>query len=123
NQGYGHLREPLLRASAVIRAFHPKSNSTYFKLSRTEGTLFQSPYHAPTVFNFFEPDYIDPGVVAGAGLFSPELQIATENSNVTYINTMYNGVYNAGGGWPGSDVSLQLNVADAGSNSEVVLAA
>src|SRR5205814_5506509 len=27
NQGYGHLKEPLLRVSEVIRAFHPKSNS------------------------------------------------------------------------------------------------
>src|SRR5207302_1719441 len=30
-QGYGHLKEPLLRVSNIVRAFHPFSSSGYFK--------------------------------------------------------------------------------------------
>jgi len=54
-QGYGKLKEPLLRATQTIRAFHPKSNSGYWKIQQTDSELSQSPLRAPTVFNFFEP--------------------------------------------------------------------
>jgi len=52
----------------------------YYWQSSAEWGLNQAPLQAPTVFNFFEPTYSQPGVVAGAGLASPELQITNETS-------------------------------------------
>jgi uncharacterized protein (DUF1800 family) len=121
NPGYGHLREPVLRQTACIRAFHPSSNTGYFKVSRQNGSISQAPYWSPTVFNFYTPDYSDPGVVAKNGLTSPELYIADENTNINYVNGIYNGVYNTNG-WSGSDVSLHLDQNDAGYSSEATLA-
>lgn len=53
-------------------------------------TLGQSPQDAPSVFNWFLPDYIVPGNMAQAGLFAPELQIATEAAEVSKLNLIYN---------------------------------
>jgi uncharacterized protein (DUF1800 family) len=111
NPGYGHLREPVLRMTQGIRALHATSNTGYFKVSPTDTSLLQAPYRAPTVFNFYTPDYSDPGAVAAAGLASPELYIANENTNVTYINTAYGGVYN-NNGWPGSDLTSHFDALD-----------
>lgn len=49
----------------------------------------QGPLRAPTVFNFFSPNYSPPGPVAGAALVAPELQLATENQVIGYYNTFY----------------------------------
>jgi uncharacterized protein (DUF1800 family) len=103
--GYGHLREPVLSLSAVIRAFHPTSHSGYFKLGRTDNSLNESPLRSPTVFNFFEPDYVDPGPIAAAGLFSPELEIVSQATAVSYVDTIYAGIT---GSWPGGDVKTDL---------------
>jgi hypothetical protein len=109
--GYGKLREPLLRLSAAIRASHPSSLSGYFKLSSTSSSLGQTPYRAPTVFNFYTPDYSDPGVVAAAGLTSPELYIANENTNVQCVNTIYSGLYSSNA-WPGGDVGSHVEALE-----------
>ena len=103
--GYGHLKEPILRASATIRAFHPTSTSGYFKLSTTSTAFGQTPYKATSVFNFFTPDYVQPGVIASAGLVAPELQLSNEANNVTFINTVDSAIY---GSWPGGDVKIDL---------------
>jgi len=45
------------------------------------------------VFNFFEPDYVHPGVLAAAGLFAPEFQIFTDTTAITIPNYLYNMLY------------------------------
>ncbi|MDB6120962.1 MAG: hypothetical protein JWO08_4743, partial [Verrucomicrobiaceae bacterium] len=50
----------------------------------------QSPQKAPSVFNWFLPDYVQPGIMADAGLFGPELQIDTESNVVNRVNRQYN---------------------------------
>jgi uncharacterized protein (DUF1800 family) len=86
HQGYGKLREPLLRATAMIRAFHPVSATGYFKITNTDVQLGQSPMRAPTVFNFFEPGYTYPGVLAQAGMVAPEFAISSETEVVEQAN-------------------------------------
>jgi uncharacterized protein (DUF1800 family) len=103
NPGYGHLREPLLRCTNLVRAFHPTSVTGYHKISRTDTELQQSPYRAPTVFNFFEPAYAPPGILTDNGIVGPEFQITSETTVITAINFIYNGIYTAAG-WKGSDV-------------------
>ncbi len=114
NQGYGKVREPLLRASAIIRAFHPSStiNSVPFgniwKIQNTDTELGQTVYRSPTVFNFFEPDYQTNGDSGLAGLFAPEMQIITETTAMNSANYIYTGVYTGWAGPNGNDVKLNL---------------
>jgi uncharacterized protein (DUF1800 family) len=100
--GHGKLKEPLLRATAFLRAFGATSDSGRYNIDAYPD-LVQGPLRAPTVFNFFQPDYARPGGLAGAGLTSPEFQILTDTSGITMPNFFHYYIYNvkpasAGGG-------------------------
>lgn len=60
-----------------------------FRYFNMTSTIFQSPQAAPSVFNWFLPDYVFPGPTAAAGLVVPEFQIATESSVVKIVNEFY----------------------------------
>lgn len=83
--GHGRLREPLLRATACLRAFGARSDSGRYNIDAYPAFL-QAPLRAPTVFNFFQPDFVRPGGLAAAGLFSPEYQILNDTSAITGAN-------------------------------------
>ncbi|MEO7323773.1 MAG: DUF1800 family protein, partial [Dokdonella sp.] len=53
-------------------------------------TMGQKPLGSPTVFNFYEPDYQQPGPFADQDLYSPELQITNESSTYSTGNLFYN---------------------------------
>ena len=102
SDSYGKLREPLLRLTAVWRAFNAlaPATDTYGEISMTGNTGFltafgQGPLESPTVFNFYSPDYQQPGVFADNDLNSPELQILNESTAYSTINTFYNFTANA----------------------------
>lgn len=109
---FGKLREPLLRLTAFWRAFDaqagvcagscldqsgaPPTLSELRMGQRAPQTAFlQRPLGAPSVFNFFEPDFRQPGPIANAGLYAPEFQIFDETSSVTAANELWSMV------WPG----------------------
>ncbi len=75
---YGKLREPLLRVTALWRAFDGVPPEGVYTLGQAELFLGQAPLSAPTVFNFFQPHHAPPGPVSQAGLVAPELQLADE---------------------------------------------
>jgi len=50
----------------------------------------QGPLESPTVFNFYEPDYQQPGPFADHNEYSPELQILSEASVYSTANYYYN---------------------------------
>jgi uncharacterized protein (DUF1800 family) len=83
-QGYGHLREPIVRLGGLLRALRatPPADGKYriWNLEDTQYGLDQNPLRAPTVFNFFEPGYVQPGAIAQAGLVAPELKITNETT-------------------------------------------
>jgi uncharacterized protein (DUF1800 family) len=105
-QGYGHLKEPLIRATEIIRAFKPKSNTGLWKVSTTDAELGQSALRAPTVFNFFEPMYVYPGELAVAGLAAPEFQITTDTTAIATSNFLETGIRSA---FKGNDITLNLS--------------
>ncbi len=88
----GKLREPVLRLSAVLRAFGFKSDTGFYRVGNTDnaGTaLGQTPMRAPSVFNFYRPGYVPPGTrSAAANLAVPEMQITHETSVSGYVNYM-----------------------------------
>ena len=94
---YGKLREPILRITAVWRGLNATAQpkDTYGEISMmgggvSLGNLGQNTLEAPTVFNFYTPDYSEPGVFADGGLVSPEFQIANESTIYLLTNTFYN---------------------------------
>jgi uncharacterized protein (DUF1800 family) len=74
---FGKQREPLLRATALARAF-PAAGLSTWQVGATDNDLYQTPLQAPTVFNFFDPHYHFPGELASAGLTTPEFQLTTD---------------------------------------------
>jgi hypothetical protein len=62
--------------------------ATRLRMGDLTNTIGQSPQKAPSVFNWFLPDYVPPGNMAKAGLFAPELQIDTESVLVNRVNRM-----------------------------------
>ncbi|WP_414661300.1 DUF1800 family protein [Horticoccus sp. 23ND18S-11] len=91
---FGKLKEPLLRATAMFRAFGAASNLGRFNIANPEGALAQAALRAPTVFNFYEPNFVLPGAVASAGLYAPEYQILNDTTALTQPNFYYTYIYN-----------------------------
>jgi uncharacterized protein (DUF1800 family) len=93
NAGFGKLKEPLLRQAAVYRAFNAVASDNRFSIFNTDNTLGQTALDSPTVFNFFEPGYVQSGTLASAGLYAPEFQITTASTLLSVDNNLYNSVY------------------------------
>lgn len=87
--GWGKQREPVIRFANILRAFKaasPSGRNRIWLLDSADAGLNQSPLLAPSVFNFFSPNYRHPGALAAAGLVAPEFQITTETSMVGSLN-------------------------------------
>jgi uncharacterized protein (DUF1800 family) len=93
NIGYGKLKEPLLRVTALFRAFDAAAKSGRYHFPNPEGPLAQAALRSPTVFNFFEPDFVLPGTLAAAGLHAPDYQILTDTTAITVPNLLYGYIY------------------------------
>jgi uncharacterized protein (DUF1800 family) len=71
----GHLREPILFLTAMVRALgfqNTNTNGSYDSLSNYSNTLNERPYRANSVFNFFPPDYVIPATALNAPEFGIE---------------------------------------------------
>jgi uncharacterized protein (DUF1800 family) len=110
---WGKQREPVIRFANFLRALGATStsgrNRIWYLDSADEG-LGQSPLLAPSVFNFFSPNYRQPGALSAANLVAPEFQITTETSMVGGLNFFSRLVRN--GGYGSGDTRLTLNVSE-----------
>jgi len=50
------------------------------------GSIAQAALRAPSVFNFYHPDYVLPGPLAAAGLVAPEFEITDDNFAISTPN-------------------------------------
>ncbi|MBN8480540.1 MAG: DUF1800 domain-containing protein [Xanthomonadales bacterium] len=97
----GKPREPLLKLTAMWRAWTPQLpaadafGNIPMGMTSPTGTYGQRPLGADTVFNFYQPDYIQPGVIATAGLYSPEYQILNESTITSTGNSLYTYSFNS----------------------------
>jgi uncharacterized protein (DUF1800 family) len=95
--GYGKLREGIVRLGHLLRALHatPPADGKWriWNLEDPGYGLDQNPLRAPTVFNFFEPTYVEPGAIAQAGLVAPEFKITTETSVVGSADYLHDVIY------------------------------
>ena len=89
---FGKVREPLLRATAFLRAFGAASDSGDYIIGITDdpgNSLGQTVMRSPSVFNFYRPGFKpNSGELAQAGLLAPEIQITDETTVAGYANTM-----------------------------------
>ncbi len=86
---FGKLREPLLKLTHLWRAMASHSSSGRFDLNADPAEQYgQAPLRSPTVFNFFKPNFQQPGEIRTAGLVSPEFQIATDTLAINGPNDM-----------------------------------
>ena len=94
---YGKVREPLIRLTNVWRAFTASAASgsyTQFKfLEEPRRAFAQSALSAPSVFNFFAPDFQRVGNISFAGLVSPEFQNTNENTLILTSNLLQDAIY------------------------------
>ncbi|WP_284616103.1 DUF1800 domain-containing protein [Aquabacterium humicola] len=120
----GKLREPALRATALMRAFGYTSDSGLYRLGDTSNpgsALAQQPLKSPSVFNFFRPGYVPPGTQAAARwLTVPEMQLVHETSAAGYVNFMRNAIGSGAGSW---NATLQRNDLQPNFSAELAQAA
>jgi len=127
---YGKQREPIIAFLHMLRAMGATSGTggnffdtatltpygyvisdvtagTHLVLIRTGSatnqSLPQAPLNAPSVFNWFTPDYVFPGELQSNGLVTPEFQLTNETNVVTNPNFHYGLIWNlpSGGSNPG----------------------
>ena len=85
----GKVREPLLKLLHAFRSleFVP-SRGMEIEMPHLDTKIGQQAYRAPSVFNFYLPDYSPAGAVAKAGLYAPEAEILTTPFLIGYMNGM-----------------------------------
>jgi uncharacterized protein (DUF1800 family) len=100
---WGKQREPVIRFANFLRAFKaasPSGRNRIWYLDNADEGLNQSPLLSPSVFNFFSPNYRQPGALSAANLVAPEFQVTTETSMVGGLNffarLVRNGYYGSG---------------------------
>ena len=86
----GKLKEPLLRLTALFRAYDATAPNGRYLIDFAAPLLGQAPLQSPSVFNFFRPGYAPPGEIASRELVSPEMQITTEFTAATFANVLGN---------------------------------
>lgn len=90
---FSATQAPILTAYEVAEYNKFPPNTVRFRWPDTQTAITQSPLRAPSVFNWFLPDYVVPGPLAAAGLVAPELQVATESNVVNVVNAHYNTIF------------------------------
>jgi uncharacterized protein (DUF1800 family) len=122
---FGKQREPVIRFANILRALGATSKSgrnAIHYLDSADNAIGQSPLLSPSVFNFFSPDFRNPGAIANAGLVSPEFQITTETTVVGGLNFFARLINEHGYGWDESRIELNYKPLEAmaGSSSALV---
>ena len=84
----GKLREPILRMSHAAMSLPIDESQGRYWNSGYEllNSLKQHPLAAPSVFNFYTPDYAPIGEIANKSMVAPEFKIFDSSSSINYIN-------------------------------------
>jgi uncharacterized protein (DUF1800 family) len=94
---FGKLREPLLKITQVWRAMAATSTSgrigSLSPYPPIQEQIGEAPLSSPTVFNFFKPDFAQPGEVHALGLVSPEFQILSDTMSTSTPNYLFHEIF------------------------------
>ena len=107
---FGKAREPLLKLTALYRRYDARSTTGSYE--RVNYAAYQQvPQGAPSVFNYYLPDYQPPGELAASGLFAPELQIVNESSVFAAANDLLTQLENALGKPGNTDLTIAVDLS------------
>ena len=93
NYTFGKLREPLVRYMNFLKAFPTQGNQNgdyIFQFGDVNANIGQAPLSAPSVFNFFLPEYAPPGDITQQYKVAPEFQILNSTNSIGIINELNN---------------------------------
>ena len=114
---YGHLKEPFLFVTSLLRPFDPKSfTRTVISdgvINGLTSTLDQDVFNAPSVFNYYPPDYVIPNTT----VFGPEYAIVTTGTALKRPNIVNQMVFPNGATAPGIPVNVANNIPNGTSIS------
>jgi len=108
---FGHLREPILFMTSMLRGLNATVSDASTLYSRTSA-LGQDIFRAPSVFSYFSPNF------RTEGLLGPEFQIYSTQTSAKRNDTVYAAVYGT------LDKGTAINLApfvDANSTPEHLL--
>ena len=133
---YGKPREPLLRIANLWRSYEawyvvPSDGTIDFAqygFGDLTMSIAQDSQRAPSVFNFFAPDYRIPTSDGSAGIYAPELQIVNESTFTTGHNMSDTAIWNYAAtvapgvttNAPVPNISRLVAMADAGNYAGMV---
>jgi uncharacterized protein (DUF1800 family) len=89
NPNFGKLREPLLVLTHLWRAFDGKAADGRLPYYYPDTYITQAPLSAPSVFNFFNPDYSPSRALTNKNLVAPEFQMINEANITSFQNALY----------------------------------
>lgn len=84
---YGHQSEPVLALTRLARAMGATTDGVYFR--GTTAASGQNVFFAPSVFNYYPPDY----ALTKSGVNSPEFAIYNSATAMNRANVAYNTTY------------------------------
>lgn len=90
---FGKLREPLVRVMNMLKSFQVAAydnGSFHTFMGCLQNTLGQFPLRAPSVFNFYRPDYAPQGVISQRYMVGPEFQIFNSTNAIGIVNDVQN---------------------------------
>jgi len=118
---YGKLREPVQLLTNVLREFEvggasasgqPPAGQSDGVIDASVSPLGQSTFNAPTVFNFYQPNYIVPGTT----ILGPEFGIYTTGTAIGRTNLFATFAFNGlGVALPNRPTGTKINVTEAQS--------
>ncbi len=94
DSGYGHLREPVLFITALLRAFNGATNG---ELAGQANAMGQNLFDSPNVFSYYPHEYLVPGTTVQGPEFGIQSSSSAE-ARLNFVNALTsNGVRNNDG--------------------------
>ena len=92
---YGHLREPVLFMTGILRAFNARSDG---ELGTQANSMGQNLFLSPTVFSYYPHEYLIPGTSTQGPEFGIQSSSSSE-ARLNFLNALTsNGIKTADGG-------------------------
>jgi len=86
---FGKVKEPLLRLSALWRAFNASAANGIYDFRWGNDDFSQAPLQSPSVFNFFSPSFSPQGEFQSNDWVAPEMQIHSEGTMAKMTNHLH----------------------------------
>jgi uncharacterized protein (DUF1800 family) len=92
----GALREPFVRYMNLVKGLNLTAPGGIYRnvMYSLHQRLEQKPLYSPSVFNFFQPDYIPDGPMKLARKFGPEFQMLNSQTLTNYQNALHQWLIN-----------------------------